>query len=97
MHGAETTETMEQAPKYGDVGGSKMGDGSERSTFSNVIGLEPNVPLNTKSRIVERLVRGARATVLVVLLISAITIATLAYVLLSKSEEENFQAEVSKS
>jgi hypothetical protein len=89
-------EAMEQAPKYADAG-SKMGDGSERSTFSGVIGLDPNVPLNAKSRIVERMVRGARATVLAVLLLSAVTIAALAYVLLSKSEEDNFQAEVSKT
>jgi hypothetical protein len=41
------------------------------------------------------LVRGARATVLIVLLISAVTVASLAYFLLSLSESESFKAQVS--
>jgi hypothetical protein len=43
----------------------------------------------------EKLVRGGRITVMTVLLVSAAAVATLAYVLLSKSEYTNFDAQVS--
>jgi hypothetical protein len=42
----------------------------------------------------QKLVRGARVTVMLVLLTSAVTVATLAYVLLSMNEEKSFQDQV---
>jgi hypothetical protein len=42
----------------------------------------------------EKLVRGGRITVMTVLLLSAIGVASLAFVLLSKSEYSSFKAQV---
>jgi hypothetical protein len=41
-----------------------------------------------------KMIKGARTTVLLVLLVSAITVATLAYVLISQSEASSFRAQV---
>jgi hypothetical protein len=43
----------------------------------------------------EKLVRWARGTVMMALFLSAVIVATLAYVLLSKSEHSSFVAQVS--
>jgi hypothetical protein len=51
-------------------------------------------PSSVKNEVDVKIARGARATVLLVLLISAVTVATLAYILLSESENESFQAQV---
>jgi hypothetical protein len=51
-------------------------------------------PSSVKNEVDVKIARGARATVLLVLLISALTVATLAYILLSESENESFKAQV---
>jgi hypothetical protein len=51
-------------------------------------------PSSVKNEVDGKIARGARATVLLVLLISAVTVATLAYILLSESENESFKAQV---
>jgi hypothetical protein len=51
-------------------------------------------PLPVRSTKDERLVRGARLTVMAVLLLSAVTVAALQYALLVKSEHSSFQAQV---
>jgi hypothetical protein len=49
---------------------------------------------SVKNEVDVKIARGARATVLLVLLISAVTVAALAYILLSESENESFKAQV---
>jgi hypothetical protein len=51
-------------------------------------------PLPIRSTKDERRVRGARLTVMAALLLSAVTIAALQYVLLTKSEHSSFEAQV---
>jgi hypothetical protein len=68
-------------------------DGFETSSASGVESEPTDTPVKATKD--EKLVRGARFTVMMALFLSAVIVATLAYVLLSKSEHSSFVAQVS--
>jgi hypothetical protein len=69
-------------------------DGSDLDANNDPSQPHASRPRSAQSTQDATLVRGARATVLLVLFLSAVTVASLAYFLLSLSENESFKAQV---
>jgi hypothetical protein len=85
---------LEQAPREEKVNQSlKNSDEAADDSAGTTIESAP-LYQSAKSKADEKLVKGARATVMTVLLLSATIVATLAYFLLSKSEQDSFQSQV---
>jgi hypothetical protein len=87
-------QDLECARSY-DGFDAKSYDGSEH-TSSFTLPVEETAPhvSSVRNKAEDKLVRGARVTVIMVLLLAGVAIATLAYVLLSKSEDDSFQSQV---
>jgi hypothetical protein len=76
-----------------EQGSSQDFDGVDVSSTSGRESEPTDAPVKATKD--EKLVRGARFIVMMALFLSAIIVATLAYVLLSKSEHDSFVAQVS--
>jgi hypothetical protein len=89
-----TMNDLEQAPHPRDEDNQPHKDSDESA--DDTAGTIETVPLcqSAKSKADEKLVKGARVTVMAVLLLSATIVATLAYFLLSKNEQDSFQSQV---
>jgi hypothetical protein len=88
-----TMNDLEQAPPR-DEDNQNLKDSDEAA--DDTTGTIEGVPLcqSAKSKADEKLVKGARVTVMAVLVLSATIVANLAYFLLSKNEQDSFQSQV---